>query len=219
MPKLCLVTKDDILGHALARPLIHKLGYELTLLPAIPETRSEVDSDLLLYEISMQCPLEEHVAILARNAQVIPVIVLQKYSNLAYTEALMKTGILDYLTIPCPTERLQTTIRNALALHHLRHSMENWLRAGAHQNHFPQPPQPSRHVTLTHEDGGFKRLKELEIEIILMTLEMHHGCLARTAKRLGIGRTTLYRKLKYASTIAKPLPHALGTLQENGHYL
>lgn len=218
MPKLGLVTNDEVLGHALGRPLTQKLGYDLVLLSSIPEARAELDADLILYETSLQRPIEEHIAVLNRHAHCIPIVAILKYSNVGYTESLIRTGIVDYVTIPCTAERLQTTIRNALALHHLRDSINHLLQNEHPRHRLESTIHHTRHITLLREDGAFKQLEEIQTEIILLTLDMHHGCLARTAKKLGIGRTTLYRKLKQVTNKSKELVQALNTpISNNSH--
>jgi DNA-binding NtrC family response regulator len=44
--------------------------------------------------------------------------------------------------------------------------------------------------------GHIRKLEELEREIIRMAIERYHGRMSEVARRLGIGRSTLYRKLK-----------------------
>jgi DNA-binding NtrC family response regulator len=41
-----------------------------------------------------------------------------------------------------------------------------------------------------------RKLEELETEIIRMAIARYHGRMSEVARRLGIGRSTLYRKLK-----------------------
>jgi DNA-binding NtrC family response regulator len=51
-------------------------------------------------------------------------------------------------------------------------------------------------LPLLDESGGLRRLDELEAEIIRFALSHHGGRMSAVARRLGIGRSTLYRKLK-----------------------
>jgi DNA-binding NtrC family response regulator len=41
-----------------------------------------------------------------------------------------------------------------------------------------------------------RRLEDIEAEIIKMAIERYSGRMSEVARRLGIGRSTLYRKLK-----------------------
>jgi DNA-binding NtrC family response regulator len=44
-------------------------------------------------------------------------------------------------------------------------------------------------------DGHIRRLLDIEAEAIARALTLYRGCMAETARRLGIGRSTLYRKI------------------------
>jgi DNA-binding NtrC family response regulator len=52
------------------------------------------------------------------------------------------------------------------------------------------PPDP-----LMTEDGHIRSLEEVEAEMIERALELYRGRMAEVARRLGIGRSTLYRKV------------------------
>ncbi|MEL6481840.1 MAG: sigma-54 dependent transcriptional regulator [Pseudomonadota bacterium] len=49
---------------------------------------------------------------------------------------------------------------------------------------------------LVDEDGQIRKLAEIEAEAIQRALTIYHGRMAEVARRLGIGRSTLYRKLE-----------------------
>jgi DNA-binding NtrC family response regulator len=51
-------------------------------------------------------------------------------------------------------------------------------------------------LSLTGEDGDIKRLEDIEAEIIRFALGHYRGHMSEVSRRLGIGRSTLYRKLK-----------------------
>jgi DNA-binding NtrC family response regulator len=51
-------------------------------------------------------------------------------------------------------------------------------------------------ITATDAAGHMRKLDEIEGELIRMAIERYHGRMAEVARRLGIGRSTLYRKLK-----------------------
>jgi DNA-binding NtrC family response regulator len=70
---------------------------------------------------------------------------------------------------------------------------------------FPDPA-PSRLATeiasengylrLVSGDGRMRTLEDIEAEAIRFAIEIHQGRMSEVARRLGIGRSTLYRKLK-----------------------
>jgi DNA-binding NtrC family response regulator len=51
-------------------------------------------------------------------------------------------------------------------------------------------------LNTTDAAGHIRRFEELESEIIRMAIARYEGHMSEVARRLGIGRSTLYRKLK-----------------------
>jgi DNA-binding NtrC family response regulator len=51
-------------------------------------------------------------------------------------------------------------------------------------------------MTLVDEAGDLRKLDELEADIIRFALQHYRGHMSEVSRRLGIGRSTLYRKLK-----------------------
>jgi DNA-binding NtrC family response regulator len=51
-------------------------------------------------------------------------------------------------------------------------------------------------LRLVSTDGQMRRLEDIEAEAIRFAIEIHQGRMSEVARRLGIGRSTLYRKLK-----------------------
>jgi len=51
-------------------------------------------------------------------------------------------------------------------------------------------------VNLQNTDGHFKNLSEIERQVIESALKQYNGRMSEVARRLGIGRSTLYRKLE-----------------------
>ncbi len=55
---------------------------------------------------------------------------------------------------------------------------------------------PPYAIPATNDSGHMRRLEEIEYEAIRMAIEYYEGQMSEIARRLGIGRSTLYRKLK-----------------------
>jgi DNA-binding NtrC family response regulator len=51
-------------------------------------------------------------------------------------------------------------------------------------------------LRLLDESGDVRRLESLEAETIRFALSHYRGQMSEMARRLGIGRSTLYRKMK-----------------------
>jgi DNA-binding NtrC family response regulator len=64
----------------------------------------------------------------------------------------------------------------------------------------PAAPVPQRSspyaVSTTDPAGHMRKLEEIEAEIIRLAIARYEGHMSEVARRLGIGRSTLYRKLK-----------------------
>ncbi len=50
-------------------------------------------------------------------------------------------------------------------------------------------------VTLFRPDGNLRALDEIEADVIRLAIGHYRGRMTEVARRLGIGRSTLYRKL------------------------
>ena len=57
------------------------------------------------------------------------------------------------------------------------------------------PVSPSGGVTLYTPDGHLRPLDEIEADVIRHAISHYRGRMSEVARRLGIGRSTLYRKL------------------------
>jgi DNA-binding NtrC family response regulator len=55
---------------------------------------------------------------------------------------------------------------------------------------------PSYAIAATDLAGHMRRLEEIELEVIRMAISHYDGHMSEVARRLGIGRSTLYRRLK-----------------------
>lgn len=56
-------------------------------------------------------------------------------------------------------------------------------------------PGPQGGVTLFRADGNMRALEEIEADVIRLAIGHYRGRMTEVARRLGIGRSTLYRKL------------------------
>jgi DNA-binding NtrC family response regulator len=62
-------------------------------------------------------------------------------------------------------------------------------------------------VAFIADDGHIRSLRRIEADVICLAVEKYRGQLAEAARRLGIGRSTLYRKLEEVGA----LPDRTGT--------
>jgi len=59
----------------------------------------------------------------------------------------------------------------------------------------PSPMQEGVGVMLYTADGNLRPLEEIEADVIRLAIGHYRGRMTEVARRLGIGRSTLYRKL------------------------
>ncbi len=63
-------------------------------------------------------------------------------------------------------------------------------------------------LVLVGDDGHVKLMQELEAEVIRFAIAHYRGRMTEVSRRLGIGRSTLYRKLKDLGIAAEPNPES-----------
>ena len=60
----------------------------------------------------------------------------------------------------------------------------------------PAPLQDLFVIPAANHAGHMRRLDDIEAQVIRMAIDHYDGHMSEVARRLGIGRSTLYRKLK-----------------------
>ena len=132
------------------------------------------------------------------------VLVLISFGDGAAEQAAIDSGADDVLLRPVSMTRLSLTLRNLSELVNRRITM-----AGQQEYGLVPHSRPDQ-VNVLAEDGRLKRLHHIEQEIIQFAVEYCHGHISNTAKALGIGRSTLYRKLDAIQTRDKFEKRVLG---------
>lgn len=102
----------------------------------------------------------------------------------AAAEAL-RAGADDFLTFPPSESRLHALLNGAA---------RRIQPPAASPLPFPPPPRAGT-LSLLSPQGELRSLQELEREIIRFALHHLGGHMSETARKLGIGRSTLYRKV------------------------
>ncbi len=68
---------------------------------------------------------------------------------------------------------------------------------------------PDNAIPSVDKGGHVRKLADVEEELIRFALKFYHGQMSQVARKLGIGRSTLYRKLKdYGIDPDNPLKEA-----------
>jgi len=58
------------------------------------------------------------------------------------------------------------------------------------------PPLPDTPIRILDDRGHLRTLEEIERDLIQHAIEVYAGHMSEIARRLGIGRSTLYRKVR-----------------------
>ncbi len=67
-----------------------------------------------------------------------------------------------------------------------------------------------KNLTLQENDGHFRRMCDIEKEVIVAAMQHYQEHMSEIARRLGIGRSTLYRKMEEFN-----IPHGNGAVKDN----
>lgn len=124
-----------------------------------------------------------------------PIKIMIEYGGTQIAVDAVNAGANDFLTKPLTIERLGISIANALRTRHLCkmiERLEKQLEADGIVNKGLSAEVPK---TLLTGDGSLKKLRHLEEDAIRYALNACGGSMSKAARSLGIGRSTLYRKV------------------------
>lgn len=140
-----------------------------------------------------------------------PVTALVWYGDTRAEQAAIEYGVDDVLFKPVTPARLRLTLKmmgrlrrddeaawmakRPLAPSVLLNSVMQERRGGSFQAR-PVFSSPAYQVNLLDESGNLRKMRALEAETIRFALAHCRGRMAEVARLLGIGRSTLYRKLE-----------------------
>lgn len=140
-----------------------------------------------------------------------PIIILTDYGDHENATLAIHAGANDFLTRPVAVERLGLSIANALRVRHLHQTIARLEKnLAADGVRLPDAPLSIAHTpALMDEQGKLKKLRTLEEEAIRFALRSCGGSMTRAARSLGIGRSTLYRKVSELERYNKPADQRL----------
>lgn len=145
---------------------------------------------------------------LRERAQDIPALARHLLARIALQPGLRQLGITDDALAllvdydwPGNVRQLQNALFRAAVLCEgdalTRADFPQIASLNARRVRAPQPQHMSTSggVTLFHADGNLRALQEIEADVIRLAIGHYRGRMTEVARRLGIGRSTLYRKL------------------------
>ena len=183
MCKLFIIDEDLSQRAIICSAFEEKLNYKVNSFSSVMEAinylknNSTISPDIILFDISKitnYCKAIEDLKLISPNSIV---IVLTKYGDYENAMIAVNAGANDFLTKPVSIERFSITFRNLLMLRNMQNT-----------NNSNNPFQ------LLAEDGNVRMMSELEEDIISYAMQRYNGRMTEVARRLGIGRSTLYRK-------------------------
>lgn len=191
----------------------------IALVDGSPQHRQQLHSLLaakLKYKVTMVTDAAEAMALLGTGADAVDLLLLNLFSvqsGLGYIQQFRKAssapvvvlhmpgdyqgvtnalmlGAHDFLTVPVSEERLGVTLRNAIEYSQVRRRAEF-----AREPESPKLQAEEAMISLINPDGNARKIEEIEQAMIQFAIRHYNGRMSEVARRLGIGRSTLYRKL------------------------
>jgi DNA-binding NtrC family response regulator len=199
-----VIEKEPAQRDYLCGVLKEKLAYDTI---SIPTGRDAIDyvvkpemrkPDLILFDVSTIPQPAETIANLRVLTSHSPIVVMVRFGDYNTAMLSLAAGAQDFLSKPASTERIGTTFRNVLMLRDARRETES-LRlirmTEASGNGKEHPLHSLTALSLIRTDGSVRSLLEIEADAIRFAMQYYNGRMTEIARRLGIGRSTLYRKL------------------------
>jgi len=223
MSEVVLVVDDDPVQRRLLESMVGRFGYRskvaeggdaaLQILKGPDATRI----DAIVLDLVM--PDLDGLGVLARMREIglnVPVIVQTAHSGIDGLASAMRLGAADFVVKPTSAERLEVSLRNAVASRVLAGELERLKLSLSSESISTQPliepspaiaacwPEPDTHavslaphsVPLVDPRGNVRPLEDIERDAIRFAISHYRGQMSEVARRLKIGRSTLYRKLE-----------------------
>ncbi len=187
MPSLLLIDSEIPRRSEFATALRNILACECMEYDAINPALNRLLScrnpqpDLILIDISTRDFPSGHIIRTMRHiCPSLAVIVLCEEADSDRLREAMEAGAHDFLPHKASRLRLERTLKNALDFQRLR----------------GQAADAEHSVRLLDRHGNLRSLNDIEREIYCFALTYSRDSRSDIARRLGIGRTTLYRKVQ-----------------------
>ena len=226
MSEVVLVVDDDPVQRRLLEGMVGRFGYRTMVAEggdaAVKMLTDPGATRIDAIVLDLVMPDLDGLGVLARMreaALIIPVIVQTAHGGVDNVVSAIRAGATDFVVKPASAERLQISLQNALATKALADELQR-LKRGPDgtltiADSFPTQPsiEPSPALTWPEPDGGtasiplhsvpltdprgdVRPLEDIERDAIRFALAHYRGQMSEVARKLKIGRSTLYRKLE-----------------------
>jgi len=204
MKPLLLLVEDDLVEARRLESAASHLGYECIVatdgdaaLALLERTAFDVVLlDLVLPELDGMGVLGQ----MRRRGIEVPVVAAVTVEGLDAAASAIRAGARDFVVKPAGALRLNVALANAMALARAQGAAAT--RAAATMEQPAARAVPDEPEFLDPR-GHVRPLEEIEAKAIRLACAHYGGRLTEAARRLGIGRSTLYRKL---ARLGLPLP-------------
>lgn len=209
-----LLVEDDPVEAARLEAALSRKGYRCTLAAdgdaALARLSAEPFDAVLL---DMVVPGLDGMGVLTameKRGMAVPVVVQVTAAGLDAAADAIRAGARDFVVKPAGALRLEVALANAITLARLTGSACAPPEPAPSGTVVPFPAATRQRdaapdlsaITRLEDAGHVRRLEQIEAEAIQFALSLYGGRLAETARRLGIGRSTLYRKLAEIESLA-----------------
>jgi len=205
MPERVLIVDDDPVQRRLLEIMLTRLGYATFAAVGGDEAVRILTADAMppvdCVVLDLVMPDLDGLGVLERIRAAgvdLPVIVQTAAGGIDNVVSAMRAGANDFVVKPVGAERLRVSLRNALTARALEGELARIkatrLQTGVATASNSAPPPPDT-LPLLGPDGQVRPLEEIEAETVRFAIAHYRSHMSEVARRLQIGRSTLYRKL------------------------
>lgn len=198
-----LVVEDDALEAARLVSTLSHLGHDCEIAEdgdaALRRLETETFDCVLLDLVLPGLDGMGLLRILRARGVRVPVVAAVTPAGIDAVESALRAGARDFVVKPAGALRLKVSIANALdhaaTLRRRAESEAVELPANVVRFPAPAPREVVESVPLIDAAGHARPLAHLERDVISAAVRLYGGRISEVARRLGIGRSTLYRRL------------------------
>ena len=196
-----LVVNDDPTQRRLLEAAVNSHGYDVETVKsseaaiAFMQSEKAKNVDLILLESAMSGQDSFEVLQKIKSSWPdVPTIVLTDQSGIENFVKVMRVGAADFIPKPTNPERLLVSMKNALKMNKLSGQGSLFSRQFEGRSQSDDLIADGCMLVLTAA-RKIRTLEAMEADMIRTVIQKYQGRITEIARRLGIGRSTLYRKV------------------------
>ena len=196
-----LVVNDDPTQRRLLEAAVNSHGYDVETVKsseaeiAFMQSEKAKNVDLILLESAMSGQDSFEVLQKIKSSWPdVPTIVLTDQSGIENIVKVMRAGAADFIPKPTNPERLLVSMKNALKMNKLSGQGSQFSRQFEGRSQSDDLIADGCMLVLTAA-RKIRTLETMEADMIRTAIQKYQGRMTEIARRLGIGRSTLYRKV------------------------